>query len=106
MTGPRLRTQLTVAGVAVSAVLVGDSSGLLGERAAIVLDDAAQLAGGLFAAVCCGLSARRSRGVRRNWRRLMAIGLVGWSVGQLIWSYTRSSSGCRCRRRRGPTWAT
>src|SRR4051812_48712525 len=58
-------------------------SGLLGERAAIALDDAAQLAGGLFASVCCGLSARRTRGVRRNWRRLMAIGMLGWSIGQL-----------------------
>src|SRR4051812_16742889 len=87
MTGPRLRTQLTVAGVAVSAVLVADSSGLLGERAAIALDDAAQLAGGLFASVCCGLGARRTGGVRRNWRRLMAIGMLGWSIGQLVWSY-------------------
>src|SRR3954465_12483211 len=87
MTGPRLRTQLTVAGVAVSAVLVADSSGLLGEGAAIALDDAAQLAGGLFASVWCGLGARRTRAVRRNWRRLMAIGMLGWSIGQLVWSY-------------------
>ena len=87
MTAPRLRTQLAVAGVAVTAVLVGDSSGLLDERAAIVLDNAAQLAGGIFATICCGLAARRTTGVRRNWRRLMAIGMLGWSAGQVVWSY-------------------
>jgi diguanylate cyclase (GGDEF)-like protein len=64
-----------------------DSSGLLSARASAVLDDSAQLAGGLFAVVCCVWLARRAAGVRRSWRRLMAIGMVGWTVGQLIWSW-------------------
>jgi diguanylate cyclase (GGDEF)-like protein len=87
MPAPRLRIQLAIAGVAVAAVLVADSSGLISPRAAIVLDDAAQLGAGGFATVCCGLSARRADGVSRAWRRLMAAGMAGWSVGQLIWSY-------------------
>jgi hypothetical protein len=87
MTAPRLPVQLAAAGLAVVAVLVRDSSGLLSERAAVVLDDAARLSAGVFAAVGCGLGARRTTGVRRNWRRLMMLGMVGWSVGQVIWSY-------------------
>ena len=84
---PSLRGQLVAAGLAVGAVLAVDSSGLLSARASAVLDDSAQLAGGLFAVVCCVWLARRAAGVRRSWRRLMAIGMVGWTVGQLIWSW-------------------
>jgi diguanylate cyclase (GGDEF)-like protein len=87
MAAPRLRLQLAVAAVAVTAVLLADSSGLLGPQAAVVLDDSAQLGAGLLAAVCCAVTARRTSGVERAWRRLMAIGLVGWSIGQVIWSY-------------------
>ncbi len=84
---PPLRVQLAAAGLAVGAVLALDSSGILSERASLLLDDSAQLAGGLFAAVCCGWTARRAVGVRRAWRRLLALGMAGWSIGQLIWSW-------------------
>ena len=87
MVAPRLCAQLTAAGIAVAAVLATDSSGLLSSQASVVLDDSAQLAGGLFAAVCCGWTARRATGVERAWRRLMALGMTGWSIGQLIWSW-------------------
>ncbi len=87
MAAPRLRLQLAVAGLAVTAVLVADSSGLLGPKLATILDDSAQLGGGVFATICCLYGARRTSGVERAWRRLMAIGMVGWSIGQLIWSY-------------------
>jgi diguanylate cyclase len=73
---PSLRGQLAAAGLAVGAVLTLDSSGLLSARASVVLDDSAQLAGGLFAVVCCVWLARRAAGVRRSWRRLMAIGMA------------------------------
>ena len=87
MTAPRLHVPLIVAVAAVTAVLVGDSSGLLADRDAVVLDNAAQFAAGAFAAVACAGASRRTTGVERTWRRLMAIGMAGWSVGQLVWSY-------------------
>ena len=61
MAAPRLRLQLAVAGLAVTAVLVADSSGLLSPKLAMILDDSAQLGGGVFAAVCCLYGARNQR---------------------------------------------
>jgi diguanylate cyclase (GGDEF)-like protein len=86
MAAPRLRLQLAVAGLAVTAVLVADSSGLLSPKLAMILDDSAKLGGGIFAAVCCLYGAQRTSGVERAWRRLMAVGMTGWSIGQVIWS--------------------
>jgi hypothetical protein len=72
-----------VAGLAVTAVLVADSSGLLGPKLAMILDDSAQLGGGVFAAVCCLYGARRTSGVERAWRRLMAaLARLGCGFGQ------------------------
>ena len=33
------------------------------------------------------LTATRVGGVDRTWRWLMAIGMAGWSIGQLLWSW-------------------
>lgn len=84
---PRLRIKLILAGAAVAAVLIADSSGLLDNRTAVAVDNAAQLVAGLLAAVCCGWTARQLHGVQRRWRQLMAVGMIGWSVGQVIWSW-------------------
>ena len=87
MAAPRLRVQLSLVAAFVGVVLVLDSSGVLGPAAAVVVDDGAQLAVGVVAAACCLWVSWRVRGVERVWRRLMAVGMAGWSVGQLIWSW-------------------
>ena len=71
----------------VAVVIALDSTPLLSKDAAIVVDDSAQLAAGLFAAVACWWTARRHTGSQRRWRLLMAVGMAGWSVGQAIWSW-------------------
>jgi diguanylate cyclase len=87
VTARRLGLWLLAAGGAVALVIVLDSSGLLSDRAAMVVDDAAQLAAGTGAAVLCAVTSRRVQGPERTWRRFMAVGMVGWSVGQALWSW-------------------
>ena len=70
-----------------AVVIALDSTPLLSKDAAIVVDDSAQLAAGVFGAVACWWTARRHTGSQRRWRLLMAMGLAGWSVGQAIWSW-------------------
>lgn len=91
-----------MAAVAVAAILSAGSFGLLSPPAFIVLDDSAQLASALFATVCCALMARRTQVVERSWRRLMALAMAGWSVGQLT-----SSSYQILKRQQlpSPAWA-
>jgi hypothetical protein len=84
---PRLRARLALAVVAVSAILFVDSSGVLAGRVPMIIDDAAQLCGGVLAAASCAWTARRARGVERTWRWCTAVGMAGWSGGQLIWSW-------------------
>jgi diguanylate cyclase (GGDEF)-like protein len=73
--------------VFVAVVLLLDSTGVLSPHAEIIVDDTAQLAGGGAAAALCWLTSRRTRGVERTWRRLMAVGMAGWTVGQAFWSW-------------------
>jgi diguanylate cyclase (GGDEF)-like protein len=87
MAAPRLRTQLALVATAVSAILLADSFHVLPDRVSMAIDDAAQLIGGGLAAACCFWTARRRTGIERAWRRPMAVGMAGWSVGQLIWSW-------------------
>ncbi|WP_367128882.1 diguanylate cyclase [Saccharothrix sp. HUAS TT1] len=55
--------------------------------AAVVLDDLAQLATGLFAAGCCWWTARRTSGPDRRWRLATGLGMLGWSTGQALWTW-------------------
>jgi diguanylate cyclase len=71
----------------VAVVVALDSTPLLSKEAAIVVDDSAQLAAGVAAAVACFWTARRYNGIQRRWRLLMGVGMAGWSVGQAIWSW-------------------
>ncbi|GIH14106.1 putative bifunctional diguanylate cyclase/phosphodiesterase [Rugosimonospora africana] len=87
MTPPRLCARLVLAAVSVSAILLVDSFGVLAGRAPMIIDDAAQLCGGALAAASCAWTARRASGVERAWRWRIAIGMAGWSAGQLIWSW-------------------
>ncbi len=87
MAANRIYLPLTVAILGVTAAVCLSSSGLLPDNASTVVDDSAQLAAGLSAALACAFTARRRTGVDRRWRVLMAIALGGWSAGQAIWSW-------------------
>ena len=80
-----LRTRLVVVTGFVLIVLVFDSSGVLSEDGEVIVVDAAQLVAGLSAATLCWWTSRRVTGVERTWRRLIAVGMLGWSVGQAFW---------------------
>jgi diguanylate cyclase (GGDEF)-like protein len=102
MTAKRLGAWLGGALGSVAAVVVFDSSGLLSSDAEVVVDNAAQLAAGVAAAVACLVVARRVHGVERRWRRFMGFGMVGWSVGQAFWSYYQIFSDTALP---SPSWA-
>jgi diguanylate cyclase (GGDEF)-like protein len=58
-----------------------------GAFATRAVDDIASLLGVLFAAGCSGWAARAARGrARRGWQAMTA-GLLGWAIGETIWSY-------------------
>lgn len=58
-----------------------------GAFATRAVDDIASLLGILFAAGCSGWAARVARGrARRGWQAMTA-GLLGWSIGESIWTY-------------------
>src|SRR2546421_2096699 len=87
MASIRIRLPLAVATVAVLFAVALSSSGVVTRSVSTVIDDAAQLAAGLSAAVACLWTARYRRGVERGWRVLVGIGMAGWSIGQAIWSW-------------------
>ncbi|HYN93807.1 MAG TPA: EAL domain-containing protein [Pilimelia sp.] len=84
-TRPHLALAVTVA--AVTAAVVVASAAPVGARAAVVVDNAAQFVAGAAAALTCWFTARRLVGPQRRWRRLMAYGMIGWTAGQLVWSW-------------------
>jgi diguanylate cyclase (GGDEF)-like protein len=86
----------------VACVIFLDSSGLLSKDAEVVVDDSAQLFGGLAGFFTCLVSARRLRGVERRWRHFMAFGMAGWSVGQSFWSWYQIFSDTPLP---SPSWA-
>ena len=53
----------------VAVVIALDSTPLLSKDAAVVVDDSAQLAAGLFAAVACWWTARRHTGSQKCQRK-------------------------------------
>jgi len=84
------RTLLFIAGVYFSVLTVVEfwlwerSGGSFATRA---VDDISSLSGILFAALCSAWAARSARGrVRHGWRAMTA-GLLGWAIGEVIWSY-------------------
>jgi diguanylate cyclase len=89
--------------LALVLVTVGiDSSGLVSDDAAIVVDDCAQLGAGLAAAAACLWTARQARGPERTWRRLMGLGMAGWSIGMALWSWYQIFSDTPLP---SPSWA-
>src|SRR2546423_7594562 len=81
MASIRIRLPLAVATVAVLFAVALSSSGVVTRSVSTVVDDAAQLAAGLSAAVACLWTARYRRGVERGWRGLVGAGLAGSGLG-------------------------
>jgi diguanylate cyclase (GGDEF)-like protein len=81
------RIHLAIAlGVVVAALIAANGLALWGDRVALWVDDAMQLGAGLTAAGCGLVLARRADGAQRWWRLLIAIGMLAWSGGQVVWS--------------------
>ena len=102
MTTTRVRAWLAAAFGAVALVVLVDSSGVLSADAEVVVDDVAQLVAGILAAASCLWTSRRVRGPERTWRRFMGVGMVGWSLGQALWSYYQIFSDTPLP---SPSWA-
>ncbi|WP_228122704.1 GGDEF domain-containing protein [Saccharothrix syringae] len=79
-------TATVVLAIAVAASVAAGFD-LVKDRAAVVLDDLAQLAAGLYATGCCWWTARRGTGPDRRWRVAMGLGTFGWSVGMALWTW-------------------
>lgn len=62
----------------------------------------AQLLGGLAAVISCAWMAWRSRGIERYWRVLTGLGMLGWAIGQAIYSWHRLVAGSQLE---SPSWA-
>ncbi len=89
MAGSAGRRVLVVLGCVLAVVLLVGSN-LLGHRISVLIDDVAQLAGGIAATVVCGRTATRRTGSERQWRVLMAAGMACWSAGMAVWAFYRS----------------
>ncbi len=85
-----LRRRALLVLVLVGSVVLLIGSGVLSDRASVLVDDIAQLAGGVAAAFTCFWSATRAAGPERRWRQLMGVGMTGWSVGVVLWGVSRS----------------
>ncbi|SDP32461.1 diguanylate cyclase (GGDEF) domain-containing protein [Actinopolyspora xinjiangensis] len=73
--------------VAVLAVL---GSGVLTAKAALIVDDVAQLISGSAATIACWWQARFTRGSQRLWRSLLGLGTAGWTAGMAVWAWFRT----------------
>ena len=88
------RYQLGVLLIVVLAVLIAvNGLALWGDRFALWVDNAMQLSAGVTAVVCGVLVGRRMRGAQVWWRLLIAIGMAGWSCGQIAWSWYQLIDG-------------
>lgn len=85
----RFRRTVLVAVVLVLAVETLVVSGWFSYTTARAIDELSLLAGSLVAAGVCLWSGVRTRGADRAWRVLMGLGLAGWSLGQVVWTYAR-----------------
>ena len=76
-----------------AAVIAVNGLALWGDRFALWVDNAMQLSAGLTAVVCGWVVGRRMRGAQRWWRLLIAVGMLGWSGGQIMWSWYQLIDG-------------
>ncbi|MDV8023330.1 diguanylate cyclase domain-containing protein [Rhodococcus sp. IEGM 1330] len=82
---------MTVVLGCVLAIVLLAGSNVLGQRISVLIDDVAQLAGGITATVVCWRTASRRTGSERQWRVLMAAGMACWSAGMAVWAFYRSA---------------
>ncbi|MCZ4560390.1 diguanylate cyclase [Rhodococcus sp. IEGM 1401] len=87
----RRRVTVVLGCVLVIVLLAG--SNVLGQRTSVLIDDVAQLAGGITATIVCWRTASRRTGTERQWRVLMAAGMACWSAGMAVWAFYRSVLG-------------
>jgi diguanylate cyclase (GGDEF)-like protein len=87
MAAARRSALITLSALAATALVTGWVLGLRDHDVMVIVDDSAQLTAGLTATLCCWWTARRRVGPDRTWRLLMATGMGGWTIGQLIWSW-------------------
>lgn len=102
MTTKSMRAWLVALVAFVLVVVAVDSTGVVSEDTAVVVDDAAQLAAGLAATLACWWRSRQTHGHERTWRMLMAVGMAGWSIGQCFWSWYQIFSDTPLP---SPSWA-
>src|SRR5689334_12769871 len=91
--------------VIVAAIAVGvlaDAFSTENPVLAVVIDDGAQLASGVAAAASCWHYGRLERARQRIWRWLLAVGFVGWTLGQAIWTWYQTFGGVGLP---SPSWA-
>jgi diguanylate cyclase (GGDEF)-like protein len=81
-------TTAAVLAVVVATIGAGQA-GLLDPVVTQTIDDAAQFLGALAAVLCCLWTAPKYTGGQRAWRLWLAVGMAGWGVGQVIWSYNQ-----------------
>ncbi|OZD10174.1 GGDEF domain-containing protein [Rhodococcus sp. 06-235-1A] len=86
---PRRRTAVVLGCVLAIVLLAG--SNVLGQRISVLIDDAAQLAGGITATIVCWRTASRRTCSERQWRVLMAAGMACWTAGMAVWAFYRSA---------------
>jgi diguanylate cyclase len=80
----------TAAALAVVVATIGvGQAGAFDPMVTQAIDDVAQFLGALAAVVCCLWTARRYSGGQRAWRLWLALGMAGWGIGQVIWSYNQ-----------------
>ncbi|OZF43750.1 GGDEF domain-containing protein [Rhodococcus sp. 14-1411-2a] len=92
MAGSTRRCVTVVLGCVLAIVLLAGSN-VLGQRTSVLIDDIAQLAGGITATIVCWRTASRRTGTERQWRVLMAAGMACWSAGMAVWAFYRSALG-------------
>jgi diguanylate cyclase len=83
---------LTVTATAVlvaSAGLAGASNDTTLRDLSVAVTDGAAVAAGMIAAIALWHTARRREGTARRWRVQMALGMTGWTIGQVVWAWHR-----------------
>lgn len=85
----RFRWTVMIFAVPVLMVELMVVSGWFSFPIARAIDELSLLAGAMVAAGACLWTAVRTRGSDRAWRILMGLGMAGWSLGQVVWTYAR-----------------
>ncbi|MDO3639951.1 putative bifunctional diguanylate cyclase/phosphodiesterase [Mycolicibacterium arseniciresistens] len=83
----RSRRTIVVATALCTAVGVWTVAGWGGPRTVLVMSDLAFVVLGMFSTGCAVLAVRATRGRQRAAWLALTVGLLGWTVGEVLWSY-------------------